>query len=338
MCKTSAGARLKLFICGGRRQLRKPTRSMRVIYVTFAFLLLVTNSDRAFAIACTMTATSLNFGTVDVTSGSPIQSSGTLSLSCSGSPISTIRMCVDMNGGSSYDATSRKMLGSGADTLRYQIYSNASYSVPWGSWSLAIFSGGYTWDVACSSANCTATRAFYGQIPTGQAGTPSGSYSSSLGIYFTYNNNNSKTCPNSGVGNSTTTTTVLATVATTCSVVAADINFGSNGVLTSDIDATSSIQVTCNGGTNYQVSLSAGTAPGATTTTRKMTSGADFISYFLYRNSTRTANWGNNLGVDTVSGVGSGSAQALTIYGRVPTQTTPPPSSYSDAIVVTVSF
>jgi spore coat protein U-like protein len=38
------------------------------------------------------------------------------------------------------------------------------------------------------------------------------------------------------------------------------------------------------------------------------------------------------------SGTGSGSGQALTVYGRVGSQTTPSPGAYSDSVVVTVTY
>ncbi|WP_409528142.1 spore coat protein U domain-containing protein [Rhizobium sp.] len=39
-----------------------------------------------------------------------------------------------------------------------------------------------------------------------------------------------------------------------------------------------------------------------------------------------------------VTGTGTGSPQTLTVYGRVPAQNTPAPGTYSDTVVVTVSY
>ncbi len=47
---------------------------------------------------------------------------------------------------------------------------------------------------------------------------------------------------------------------------------------------------------------------------------------------------GNTVGTNTVSGTGSGAAQNFTVFGRVPSQTTPPPATYSDTIVTTVTY
>jgi hypothetical protein len=46
---------------------------------------------------------------------------------------------------------------------------------------------------------------------------------------------------------------------------------------------------------------------------------------------------GNTTG-HTVGGTGTGSSQALTVYGRVASQTTPSAGSYSDSVVVTVTY
>jgi spore coat protein U-like protein len=69
-----------------------------------------------------------------------------------------------------------------------------------------------------------------------------------------------------------------------------------------------------------------------------MTAGGATVGYALYSNAGRTTNWGNTVGTDTVSGTGNGTGQALTVYGRVPPQSTPAPGAYSDTITVTVTY
>jgi spore coat protein U-like protein len=39
-----------------------------------------------------------------------------------------------------------------------------------------------------------------------------------------------------------------------------------------------------------------------------------------------------------MAGTGSGLPQTFTVYGRVPTQNTPAPGSYSDTVVLTISY
>ena len=68
-------------------------------------------------------------------------------------------------------------------------------------------------------------------------------------------------------------------------------------------------------------------------------SGANSVTYGLYKDAARSTGWGSSIvSGETVSGTGTGSAQALTVYGRVPPQSTPPPGTYSDVVVVTVTY
>lgn len=69
-----------------------------------------------------------------------------------------------------------------------------------------------------------------------------------------------------------------------------------------------------------------------------MTNGANTVTYSLYTNSSRTTVWGNTVGTDTVSGTGTGSNQNLTVFGRVPVQSAVSPATYTDTIVVTVTY
>jgi spore coat protein U-like protein len=136
----------------------------------------------------------------------------------------------------------------------------------------------------------------------------------------------------------TTTFNVSLTITASCTVSATAMAFGSTGVIAANIDNTSTVTVTCTNTTAYNVGLDAGTGSGATVAVRKMTAGGATVNYSLYQNAGRTTVWGNTIGTDTVTGTGNGSAQALTVYGRVPSQTTPAPGAYSDTITVTVTY
>ena len=143
----------------------------------------------------------------------------------------------------------------------------------------------------------------------------------------------------SGDAAATTTTSsfsVTMTLTASCTIVStATLNFGSQGVLTANVDQTTTLQVQCTNTTPYNIGLDAGTGTGAT---RKLTSGANTVNYSLYSDSGRTTVWGNTVGTNTVSATGSGASQTYTIYGRVPPQTTPAPGTYTDTITVTVTY
>ncbi len=140
---------------------------------------------------------------------------------------------------------------------------------------------------------------------------------------------------------STTSFGVSATVEDSCSVSASALGFGSiDPIANVDTDATTTIDVTCSNTTSYDVGLDAGETTDATVTARQMTdTSSNTLDYSLYSDSGRTTNWGNTVGTDTVAGTGNGTAQTLTVYGRVPSgQQTATVGSYTDTITVTVTY
>ena len=116
------------------------------------------------------------------------------------------------------------------------------------------------------------------------------------------------------------------------------IAFGTTGVLSTNTDATGTLGIQCTTSTPYTVALDAGAGAAATTTTRKLTGSGSTINYALYRDSARTLTWGNTTGTDTVAGTGNGSTQTLTVYGRVPSQSTPAAGAYADTVNVTITY
>jgi spore coat protein U-like protein len=137
----------------------------------------------------------------------------------------------------------------------------------------------------------------------------------------------------------TSTFAVQATIAATCTINSAStLNFGTLGVLASNTDQTSTIQVACTNTTPYNIGLDPGAGTGATVAVRKLTSGANTVNYTLYSDSGRTTVWGNTVSTDTVAATGNGVAQSYTVYGRIPAQTTPAPGNYADTITVTVTY
>lgn len=133
---------------------------------------------------------------------------------------------------------------------------------------------------------------------------------------------------------------VTATVIDACLIAANDHSFGNySSVSGSNLDATSTIDVTCTNGTSYDVSLNAGTTAGGTIAARLMTDGSNTLGYNLYTSAARTTVWGDGTGASAiVSGAGTGALQSLTVYGRVPASQAAPVGGYSDTVTATVSF
>lgn len=135
---------------------------------------------------------------------------------------------------------------------------------------------------------------------------------------------------------------VTATVNAACIVSGSDLAFGAFNVLSgANVDQTSALSATCTNGSAYTIGLNAGASTGATVSTRKMThtNGTTLLNYSLSTLSSGGANWDDVGGTTVASGTGSGGAQSITVYGRVPTgQTAPIVGAYSDSIVATIDF
>jgi spore coat protein U-like protein len=236
------------------------------------------------------------------------------------------------------------MTGPGGN-LSFQIYLDSSRTQVWGSINTAAFPVPAQADFRIrrfrsESGTIPGYLRLFGNQPAVTAGTYNTLFSSpQVRITGELTSSGSGSCTNTGnedAGNFDPLS-ISATVAPACTVTATDLDFGTiNGFLTSNNDSTSTLQVTCVNGTAYKVGLDNGLhyASGS----RRMQGTGGQIAYSLYRNSTRTQTWGSTLGVDTVSGTGSGSAQSISVYGRVPPQTTPPAGAYQDTVTVSVTY
>ncbi|MCU7695969.1 spore coat U domain-containing protein [Acinetobacter sp. AYS6] len=127
------------------------------------------------------------------------------------------------------------------------------------------------------------------------------------------------------------------------------VDFGNiNDISTTkrDYTAQGAVNSTCNYGTPYSIYLGDGNNR-ITGGFRRMTNGNnEFIPYQLYKDSNYSTVWDATGGVTNVggaggvSGTGTGSAQTTTVYGKIPqgTSIASRPGSYSDSVVVTVTY
>lgn len=120
------------------------------------------------------------------------------------------------------------------------------------------------------------------------------------------------------------------------------MNFGiAQGLLNTNITATSSVSVTCSNTVPYNIGLNAGTGAGSTVANRYMdgaSAAGNKVLFNIYQNAGHSTVWGSSQGVDTLSGIGNGTAQAISVYGQIPIQTTPQPDTYKSTITATVYF
>ena len=137
------------------------------------------------------------------------------------------------------------------------------------------------------------------------------------------------------------TLNVSATVTANCSVSTTALAFGNVNVTSgSNYDSTGSIQVTCTNGTGWSAAADIGGGSGASFASRRMTFGANLLSYNIFTDAGRTTVWGDGTGsTAAISSSGTGAAQNVTVYGRVGSgQTTVPAGGYADTVNVTVTY
>ncbi len=130
-----------------------------------------------------------------------------------------------------------------------------------------------------------------------------------------------------------------------CTLSTTGIAFGVyNPAATVAKDVTGTITLRCDilsGLGGYQITLSQGTSGGYGS--RRLRSSTDQLAYQLYVDAARTAIWGN--GSSNTSFITSivpiallGGAVDVPVYARIPARQSVAQGSYSDTIIVTVSY
>jgi spore coat protein U-like protein len=294
---------------------------------------------------CTISATTISFGNVDVLPGAAVDITATITVSCSGGSGSGQRLCISIGAGSAGDATSRQLTGPGGATLRYDLYSNSSRTTLWGSWQTGYDTAGVQLDVA---QNSTTPVTVYARLFGSQQTAATGAYSSTFTAnpFLQYGNLGTPSCP-TGNQTTSTSTSASATVVTNCNVSAAPLNFGTVGLLTANVDATTTVAVQCNTATSYTVGLDNGRNFSSGTRRMKDTgAGTTFVKYGLYTDSAHTNAWTTTTSTNTCTGganscavgTGTGSNTNTTVYGRIPPQSTPAPAAFNDTVTATVTY
>jgi spore coat protein U-like protein len=306
-------------------------------------LLALASALHAQNIDCSATMTNVSFGSVNPLS-SQTDANATLNWTCSNSANATryATVCFSIGDGAQGqgNANPRLMQDAAGDDLFFQLFQNASHTTVWGSTFFGINTPVMVNVTIARRSSTQGSATMYGRVVAGQTSAVPGAYQDSFaGNHTAITVNESNSSPPGSCSTSIIDQfpfTVTATVTSQCSVSASTLDFGSVGLLLANTDGTSSVSVQCASGVAYQVGLDNG--QHATGTTRRMQGPGGLVTYELYRNSTRTQRWGSTLNTDTVTGSGNGGSQTLTVYGRVPNQTTPSAGTYNDTITVTVTY
>lgn len=295
---------------------------------------------RALA-ACTYSvSTPLNFGTVV---GMPGQIDSTASITVTCPLLARTRVCLSMPAGLGMGSTvADRRMSTGSNFVQFQLYTDAARTQVLGAHGGS--PGPFALDFPLVGGTQTAT--IYGRVFSGQTGKSVGTYLSNFTTIQAREQTYAllpPTCNSIGsapIAVSTITSQLIITPG--CTIVANNLNFGTASGLAANLDASSTLQVTCTLNGAYTVALNGGTITG-NVSDRRMQKGAgpDQIGYQLYRDSGRTLVWGETPsrgGANVVAGTGDGLAQTLTVFGRVPAQAAKPPGAYLDTVTATITF
>ena len=317
-------------------------------FCLFVLLLLVAfavtpRTASAQSIACTATMTNVAFGNVNPLS-SQTDANATLDYNCANSANATryATVCFSIGDGVQGGGSSnpRRMQDGAADPLYFQLFQNAAHTTVWGSSFFGVNTPVQVDITVPRRSSVIGSATMYGRVVNGQTTAVPGAYQDQFsGNHTAITINESGTSPPGSCSTSILTAfpfSVTATVTSQCSVSASTLDFGTVGLLLANTDNTSVLTVQCASGVAYQVGLDNG--QHATGNTRRLQGPGGLINYELYRNSTRSQRWGSTLNTDTVTGSGTGGNQNITVYGRVPNQTTPSAGTYNDTITVTVTY
>ncbi len=300
----------------------------------------------AHAQVCSGTSTALDFGTIGATPTARRDTTSSMSVTCTGTVGQTVRACVGIPPGAGTSSTlANRRMNSGANIVQFQIYKDVARTQIWG--LVGNPQTPLTLDIPITSPSGNTDMATaYGRIFSGQV-KPAGNYVSNFSLanrvevrpayVVSPTNPDCSTYAGAATG---WAFQALVTLGAVCTVTASDIGFGTVISLASQIDATGTVQSTCTTGTVYTIAMDGGTTTGNIPDRRMAKSGPgpDFVGYQLYRDAAHTQIWGDGVVGSVEAGTGTGSTQSVTVYGRVPAQSTPEPDLYADTIGVTMTY
>jgi spore coat protein U-like protein len=289
------------------------------------------------AMSCSISNGGALFGTINTTSGNNYDASQAITAGCTGgNPGDLVYLCTTITGATNGYAGSNGpfYMLKGSSVINLYAYKDTARTQPFtlNTWVVTPFT-------VVSSGEAYPSYTISLRIPSGQNNAPSGNYNTSttvnvkIGLASTLGSD----CSGSSISSVTQNLFATANNAATCSVAGTTLSFGSVSFLTSNVDANTSISVTCTNGTAWSVSLNGGQNGGTSATDRRMKNASNYVTYGLFTDPGRSQGFYGTSG-GAVAGTGNGSAQAVPVYGRVAPQTTPPAATYSDTVVITVTF
>jgi spore coat protein U-like protein len=152
------------------------SRRAALIFVVLLWPAAATATCSGLGCSCSVSASNVNFGVFNPLSGSALDGSGNIQVTCSALVAVSASYEIRLSkGGGSYSL--RKLQGP-TGAINYNLYTNASRSLIWGDGTSSTFTVSDTISSLLTSANKTHT--VYGRIPSGQTTVAPGTYTDSI--------------------------------------------------------------------------------------------------------------------------------------------------------------
>lgn len=138
------------------------------------------------AVSCSASASGVVFGTYSPLSATPLNSNGTVTVSCTllSGGSTTVSMTIALSAGTSGSFAART-LAAGTQQLRYNLYVNSGHTQVWGDGSGGSSSVAAALPLTAASPTQQTSRTLHGQIGAGQD-VGAGSYLDTLVVTIIY--------------------------------------------------------------------------------------------------------------------------------------------------------
>ena len=315
-----------------------PLRTLIISCIALLFF-----SVSADAQSCNFTITDINFGSINVSVGGAPSTTGTFTANCTGAPNSTITICPNIGEGTGGSTSgSPRLLTNGPRSLPFNLFQTSGPI--WGS---------YVWPYAPrppilsltlnGSGSGALTETINAQLTGILALASAGMHQSVYSAQHTlidYGYAPTQSCAVVSARAARAPFRVSAMNNNSCNISTTSMSFGTRTDLNSVQTASNQISVTCTNGVKYSLGLSNGSNGGTSPSNRFVANAASSqkIIYGIYQNSSLTQQWGSTAGADVISGTATGLTQVYNAYGQIPVQLTPLGGSYSDTVVITLTY
>jgi spore coat protein U-like protein len=160
--------------------------TLRLVRAALATLLALGAPAALAVTSCSVAASGVNFGIYNPLSGTPLNSTGTVTVTCTllSGGATTVNLTAALSTGSSGNYTARTMLA-GVNKLNYNLYWSTAYQQVWGDGTGGSFYGVASVPLSPGNPTQQVSGTMYGQISAGQDVAP-GAYLDTIVVTVNY--------------------------------------------------------------------------------------------------------------------------------------------------------